>query len=244
MWPQVHGLVWQGHPGDCGSVTPSALSGRDIILKTGHVTIDTGSEWGHPRHLDISPQVQGLGQEWPRRLWTCDPRYSVWGGSSADSRLLTTGKDVFKGCHPGECGRVSPGTVCEMEFMLETVDMWIQLLGRGGHSPWRLWTCGNKYRVWQGRVTLETVGSPWKLWTTSPKYRLWEVGSHWKLRTYDPNYRVWEGCYTGACGPVTTGSVSGMWHHTGDCGHMTPGSGSGRESPWRLDVWPQVQDFG
>ena len=42
-----------GHFGDCGHVTPGALSGRDITLETGHVTIDTGSEWGHPRHLDI-----------------------------------------------------------------------------------------------------------------------------------------------------------------------------------------------
>ena len=41
------------HLGDCGHMTPGALSGRDIILETGHVTVGTGSEWGHPNHLDI-----------------------------------------------------------------------------------------------------------------------------------------------------------------------------------------------
>ena len=60
----------------------------------------------------------------------CDPRFSVWAQG-----------------HPGDCSFVTPGT------------------GYGGDHP-RDWTCDSKFRV--GRR------SPWRLWTCEPRCRVWE----------------------------------------------------------------------
>ena len=102
-------------------------------------------------------------------------------------------------------------------------------------SPWRLWTCGPMYRVWEvgslgasGHVTpkcrVREVGSPWRLWTCYLRYRVWEgfilghgcenpgTGSGrvslGKLQIFDPRYRVWEGSHPRECGRV--GQVQGL----------------------------------
>ena len=51
-------------------------------------------------------------------------------------------------------------------------------------SPWGLWTCNPRYRVWEG--------SPWRLWLCEPRCRVWEVGSLLGLLTCYPRCMVWE----------------------------------------------------
>ena len=103
----------------------------------------------------------------------------------------------------------------------ETVDIWFQVQHIGTWSCLRLWMFENNTGL-AGGFILETVDK----W---PQEQGMKGGVNRRLRTCDPNYRVWKGGQPGDGGPVTTGPVSGKWHHTGDCGLVTLGARFGRE---------------
>ena len=43
--------------------------------------------------------------------------------------------------------------------------------------------------------------SPWRLWTCDSRFRLWDVLG--RLKIFLPRYRVWERCHTKDCGHVS-----------------------------------------
>ena len=66
-----------------------------------------------------------------------------------DCGCVTPGSGSGRGCHHGNCGPVTPD------------------IGSGRGSPWRLWTCEPRCRVWE-------VGSLLGLLTGYPRCMVWE----------------------------------------------------------------------
>ena len=156
------GSWWWGQPGDCGHMTQSAVSGEEADSgDCGCMTSVYGLGGGHHgycRHLTpgIGP---GRGSQW--RLWPCDS---------------STGSG--EGCHPADCGRVTPDATFEGGHPEDCGHVTLDA-GSGRGSLWRMRTCepstgswmqdnpgdyvcDHKCRVWG-------VGLPWGLWMCDSK---------------------------------------------------------------------------
>ena len=125
---------------------------REVVSsgECGCVTLCTNREDCPWWTVDSDPRCrlwQGVSQ-W--RLWTYDCRCRLW-----------------EGCHPGDCGLVNPGAWSE---------------GGSHRKDCRYVTPGIEF----GR------GSPWRLWTCEPRCRVWEVESLLGLLTGYPRCMVWE----------------------------------------------------
>ena len=114
MLPQVQ-VLGGVYPGDCGHENPGAGSVRLDHLKTVVLILQT--------------RVSEVRSPW--KVWTCDPKYTIWGRLSP-WRLWTCGHQV-----QGMAGGVT----------METVDILPQVQGLGGVSTWILWTCYPRCRV-------------------------------------------------------------------------------------------------
>ena len=157
---------------------------REVVSsgECGCVTLCTNREDCPWWTVDSDPRCrlwQGVSQ-W--RLWTYDCRCRLWKGCHpGDCGLVNPGAWSEGGSHrklcephalfgsplPEGCGCVSPGSEP----------------GRGcHHGDCRHGTPGIEF----GR------GSPWRLWTCEPRCRVWEVESLLGLLTGYPRCMVWE----------------------------------------------------
>ena len=108
MLPQVQ-VLGGVYPGDCGHENPGAGSVRLDHLKTVVLILQT--------------RVSEVRSPW--KVWTCDPKYTIWGRLSP-WRLWTSGHQVqglAGGCHNGDCGHMTPGAGSGRGVNLDTVDL-------------------------------------------------------------------------------------------------------------------------
>ena len=225
VWPQEKGLecgvtietvdvclqlqgLGGGNPGDCGNLTSGGGTVRCCHPRDwGRVT--PGSESGRGVTLetvDMRPWVQDLVGG--VTLETVDMWSQLQG---LGSRFTMKTVDVWPrfwsgGCScPGNCGHVT------------------QVSGSGRVSPWKVWMCDPRLRVWGGV-------SPWRMWICDPRGIVGR-GPPWRLWNCEPSCRAWEGV-TLETVDVWLQVVSGR-DHPGDCSYVTLSIVFGR-SPYRL----------
>ena len=162
------------------------------MVDCGYVTLDAGFGRGcHNGDCGHMTPGAGSGEGSHRRLWICEPRALFESPLPEDCGYVTPGSGSGRGCHHGDYGHVTLG------------------IGSGRGSPWRLWTCETRCRVWEvGSLLRLLTGypgawcgkeSPCRPWTCNLRCKARKVLSPCKLWSCDPRYRVWRWAYPGDC---------------------------------------------
>ena len=176
------------------------------------------------------------------RLWSCDPRCTVWEANHPGDWICDPRSRVWMGSPKVRlwiCD--SRCRACE-GVTLEPMFVWLQVEGLGNDDTPETVNMWPHYRVLEGVTLAPKIMGHYvkclggvvtlRLWKWDPRYRFWELGPTWVPR----------GRFTGRWGhPEDRNVMPGMgswgWGHPGGWGLVTQGTGVGSGSPYRLWMW-------